>query len=403
MPAAGAPPGWRSWFQGRAELSVGLRPGSGEGPGEGRIWGRAGRRKDPASAREWTGRSLCASSHPTHPPRRALGMKPPSLPARAEDPGAPLTPAAAIRQPQDGSHERPRTRVPVPGAGLAAGGSAEGTAAVTACREQKTAELYDSPIRHREREERGLIDALKIAGSIFDPERRIPVGRGREKGRESRRHPDRAERAGEMEGGSRPGHSALPVAGFPSGLGAQSTAAGSRRHLPPRARQHPSREPRRGLAGGQLLLSRLRGEGGGETDGDTSLGARQTLRRGFCSPELPLTPAWGARGRAEKGRCWEDQKCQCHIWREKVWRRSGENQGAASSTRPTRRCQVPWPSPAVQGWNRSDGGEYPSETPQRNPQPQATALGLKKDGSRWGQTLRRGTRCPPAPSPATEH
>ena len=53
-----------------------------------------------------------------------------------------------------------RPRIPVPGAGLAPGRSEEGITAVNAPGsvrgEQKTAELYDSPIRHRELEERGL-------------------------------------------------------------------------------------------------------------------------------------------------------------------------------------------------------------------------------------------------------
>lgn len=347
----------RAWGWGRAQERGLGKAGFGGELEEGRI--------PPLPGYGWATRPAPACTCCLHRcPRRVLGVKPPSLPARTWCSTYPSNrhPTAPGRATSGPGHQ---SRCPVR-VWLRA-------AAVNAWREQKTAELYDSPIRHREREERGLIDALKIAGSVSDPESRIPVGRGREKGGRAEGVPTGQSEPGEMERGSRlegRGGTCLPELG--------SARAGSRGGAWPAG--SCSSPGSAGRETGKPMEIQVWGQ--------DKLFLQVSAAQSFSSP-LP-GELGGARRRADAGRT-------RHVSGTSGEGRSGGGRGRTEELRPPTALlegvtQVLWPSPAVQGWNPSDGGEHPSETPPRNPLPQVPALGLKKDGSRRGQTLCGGTR-----------
>lgn len=83
----------------------------------------------------------------------------------------------------------------------------------------------------------GSDSTLKIAGRIFDPKRRIPVGRGREKAGRAKTSQLHAQAVREVDTESWMDHAEVPILRFLQALGETSrlgvqSAAGNPRRLP---------------------------------------------------------------------------------------------------------------------------------------------------------------------------
>lgn len=135
-------------------------PASGSRSEEGQVPGKPGfaRQMVPAprkrSSRFSPMERTCARCSNPEPSPRLARSPLPSLPPSTEAPHAPLTPAAvgrAAQRPQHLGHESCPGFAPGPPLGGSEGGNRACYCPGSVRREQKTAELYDSPIRHRRR------------------------------------------------------------------------------------------------------------------------------------------------------------------------------------------------------------------------------------------------------------